>query len=231
MNTIQIARAAARRAAVGDGILTAAAGVDGTAIREDLAAFTKSHSEFSAAHHRVAELENRLRAQQQLVDECDAEQGRTVNALAGALMFAGFPSRNPFQSFGGESPSRVRQLPNADEAKAIQRLVAAVRGTNGLPPLVLEAATACEVAASRMVTLAAESETLQATLREQRQARDHLIPSWEAALTALKRTARYVSESGGPGLFAAMFERPSRPTRRARKKAENHDQPASGAAA
>lgn len=221
MTTGKIAQGAVRRAESGDAILTAAAGVDTKLIEDDLAAFTKIHREFKDEQLKVSDLEARLRAHQQLLDDADAEQGRSVTALAGALIFAGFPSRNPFQSFGIEPPSRVRAMRRGDEAKTIHRLVAAVRGTTGLPALVSEAASTAETAAVRMDALVSEGETLQATLREQRQHRDQLIPAWETALTCLKRTARYVSDTGGPALYAAMFARTARPTRRARKKTDD----------
>jgi len=210
----------------GAAILTAARQVDTTKIKPRLDAFAEAHRRYLEAQRKVDAIEAQIGACQEALD---VENGRAIEPLARALVTDGAARSNPFAAFGADSPSAIKNLPLAEQAKAIRSLAASVQRHDAVSPAAVKAARTAEQAAEKMVAALDNVTTLQGKLQQARHARDVIHHSWRSALNALKRGARAAADEGAPELYNALFGNLPRST--TKKKAKPQQAPAPPAAA
>jgi hypothetical protein len=210
MKNARTALALTGRLDTGAAILAAAEVVDVTLVKARLDAFANAHCTYTAAQRAVETAEAQLRAAQGKATQRDAEQDEAVEELARALVADGQPRKNPFAAFGVAAPSTVKQLTFAEEAKAIHKLAAAVQADPAVSKATRRVAQAAEETARTMETELVPMDKLQASLRTAREVREATGKTWDTALAALKRGARAAADDGAPGLYRALFGRPSR---------------------
>ena len=187
-------------------------------VKARLDKFINTHRVFTAAQRKLEAAEAKVRVEQARLTQCDARQDDAIEGLARVLTAAGQPRLAPFASFSALPPSALKELPFADEAKAIHVLVVAVQRGNSGNQMVLDAASAADKAAQEMeAALLGPLDALQKSVLEARHSRDVIGHAWNIALAALKRGARAAADEGAPGLYVALF---GVPVRSARKKAK-----------
>jgi hypothetical protein len=195
-------------------ILAASEVVDVTLIATRLNAFATVHRAYTEAQRLVETAETQLRAGQTKVAERDADQDEALEKLAVALVNDGQPRTNPFAAFGAESPSIIKQLNVAEEAKAIHKLVDAVQADPTVSKKARRAAQLADEAARQTETELVPIDKLQASLRTARDARETAGTAWDTELAALKRRARSAADEGAPALYKALFGSLSRPKKK-----------------
>jgi len=200
----------AGRLETGAAVLAAAEVVDVTLIKPRVDAFGSAHRAYTEAQRAVEAADAQLRAGLTKLEQCDAEQDDAVEEVARALVGDGQPRSNPFAPFGVAAPSIVKQLTFAEEAKVIHKLAAAVQGDPTVSKATRRTVQAAEEAAKVMEAELGPMDKLEATLRTARETRDAAGKIWDTALAALKRGARAAADDGAPGLYTALFGRPSR---------------------
>ena len=187
-------------------------------VRLRLTAFAATHARYIAAQRAVKAAEDNLTTAAAVVQRCDAEQDAAVDALARALVLDRQPRANPFRGFGVPSPAVLQRRAAAAEAKAIHKLVAAVRRIEGCAASTLAAAQAAEAAASAVEEALASMRPAEAALRTARRACDAVGQQWNPDLAALKRQAQAAADAGAPHLHAALFARVGRTSRKQRRQ-------------
>src|SRR5882724_10204899 len=103
------------------------------------------------------------------------------------------------------APGTLTRLVFAEEAGAVQALVAAVQRSKGVSKATVQAAQAADKAARVVVQALAPVAKLQDTVRDARRSRDAVAQGWESALAALKRGARAAADEGAPDLYPTLF--------------------------
>jgi hypothetical protein len=198
------------RLRIGASILSAARAVDTRFVKERLARFEREHQRYAGAQRNVAAIERQLRAARFRLSGCDAVQDDAVEALARALVADGQRRRNPFAAFGALSPSKLSRLPFADEAKAVHRLVTAIRCSKPISKETSKAAQRADKAARAVERAMIPVQNLQASIRDARRMRDAIARGWESAFAGLRRGARAAADDGAPQLHAKLFPPASR---------------------
>jgi hypothetical protein len=193
------------RAEIGVAVLAAAETVVTRLVRERLTAFAAMHERYIEAQRIVAAAEVKLAAAAAVVRRCDAEQDAAADHLARALLLEGQPRANPFRGFGVPSPAVLQRRAAAAEAKAIHKLVAAVRRLPGCAAATLKAADAAASAAGAVEKALAAMLPPAAALHTARLARDAVGQQWNRALAALKLHALAAADDGAPQLHTALF--------------------------
>jgi len=183
-------------------------------IKPRLLEFSAAHRSYVDAQAKVDAANIKFRAAQAELGRCDAEQGEVVEALAGTLCADGQPRSNPFAAFGAAAPFNIKRLPSADEAAAVHELVAAIRRGKNLSKATLEAAAVADKAARAVEAALAPLAKLEEAARNARHTRDAIGQTWETTLAVLRRAARTAEDDGAPGLYAALFGRLGRATKR-----------------
>ena len=193
--------------------------VDTKLIKSRMSIFEKAHRDYAAAHARVQAVETRLGGAQIRLGELDVTQDAAVDALARALIVDGKPRSNPFTGLVPLAPAALMKLAFAEEVKAIDQLVSRIKLTKGLSSATLSAAQAATKAARAVEQGLADINKCQAAVRAARHARDAVASTFAIALAALKRGARAAADDGASNLYAALFDRPSRPNGKSAKLA------------
>lgn len=201
--------------------------LDGTTVPAELkphvVTFKKAHGDYEAA----AVVADMAREKRDLVLEGVGEADTTfdtgINLLADKMVGAGLGARkNPFADYSKHTPSKLIELPYADEPKAIRELGVAL-GKKKPPADVAKAlaqslkdAAAIEAALGRLIKpQAAYSKALGN--------RDALLPAWTKARDRLKKhavaawdedVATYKAVFAPPGAIQAPKKK------RGKKKAE-----------
>lgn len=213
MNTRKFGMNPSGRLETGAAVLAAAKAVDIELVRPRLKAFAGAHRRYAEAQREVEAADARLQEAQVRLGRCDAAQDEAVEGLARTLVSDGQPRGNPFAAFG-TTPSAVKLMPAAAEARAIRQIVAAVQRQQSVSKATLAATRAAEQAAQKVEAASLLVAKLQQARDNRRGARDHLGQSWEATFAALKRGARAAADDGAPGLYSALFG----PSHRSHKK-------------
>lgn len=203
------------RLQMGESLLVTARVVDTRLVKERLARFAQAHRSYVGAQRNVATTEQQLRAARKHLSACRTVQNEALDRLARGLIVDGHPRANPLAKFGGPSLSKVARLAFADGAKAVHRLVAAVRRSRSLSERASKAADAADEAARGVEQAIVALASVEASLRHVRRMRDAQAPGWHAAYLALGHGARAAAYDGSPGLHATLFGRP-RATRKAK---------------
>ena len=179
MKTKQSGLHPAGRVRKGAAILAAAEVVNSRLIRKRVDAFADAHRTYTKAQRAVQAAEAELRASQAKLDARDREQDEAVEWLARALINEGWPRANPFAAYAMPASSAIRQLPLADEAKAIHALVIAVLQDQTVSTAVRRAAQAADAAAHKMEKELVPLDKLHASLRSARETRDAVGKTWD----------------------------------------------------
>ena len=214
MKTRRLGIGQGERLKTGAAILAAAHVADTELVKPRLNGFAAAQRSYVEAQQQLEAADAQLRkAQVQLVLH-DTEQDKAVERLARALVAGGQPRNNPFAAFGTPAPSAVKDMPPVAEAKEIHQLVAAVQRTKLVGRAALQAAQAAEQAAQRVEAALRIVGKCQETVGNTRRTRDDIGQIWDTTLAALKRGARAAADEGAPGLYTALFGRPSRSTKK-----------------
>lgn len=196
---------------IGTAVLAAARMIDTEPIKTRLNAFAGAQRRYAEAQRQLEAARVPLQEAQVRLGLRDAEQDRAVETLARALVTDGQPRANPFAAFGTASPSVVKQMQYAAEAKAVHQLVAALQRNKTVRRVTLDAAAAADKAATAVEAALRAVETLGDALNTARRSRDEAAQSWETTLAALKRGARAAADDGILGLYQALFGHQNRP--------------------
>src|SRR5690349_4968130 len=148
------------RMQLGTAVLSAAREVDTRLVKDRLQRFTEAHRSYVHAQSKVDDAETELGAAHARLEKLDAVQDHALEMLAKAVALDGQPRKNPFTAFGGESPSAIADLDDAEEADAIHRLVATMLRSKGLSKQTIQAAQAADKAARAVEQAIAEIATL-----------------------------------------------------------------------
>ncbi len=193
------------RIVTGDAVLTRASTTDTSPVKKRLAAFSKSHAALAKEQKTVDAAEESLAVAQAAVAEADVTQDEQVDALAVALVTAGQPRVSPFRGFSKHSPTALKKLGYAEEAKALRALTVKVRKSKLADTALTRACGSAEKAADAVDAAIARLEPLVRVETAARARRDALALPWEKAFGALKRGARSAEDDGATGLFDALF--------------------------
>ena len=207
MKTKKCKMGPATRLAIGVLVLEGALQVDTKLIKSRLKAFAAVHRRYLGAQGKVETLDEQLREIQAQLAQRNIVQDEAVEALACALATDGQPRANPFDAFGAAAPSLLKKLPFAEEATAIDQLVAAVQRSKTVSQATRDAAQAAQKAARAMEAGLAQAEAVKARLQKSRRRRDAIGESWDKAFAALKRRTRSAADDGGTDLHPALFGR------------------------
>jgi hypothetical protein len=183
------------------------------------------HRRYVAVQSKVDAIDTQIRVAQARVAANDATQEAAVEGLARALIFGGQDRRNPFAAFGADSPFALKKLAPGNTAKALHQLVAAVERQRPTTAATSDASQAAEKAARAVEAALGTLDELQQVSRRARQQRDAIGDTWDNGLAALKRGARAAVDDGAPGLYAALFGRFTRPTRKKPQPEQKSAQP------
>jgi hypothetical protein len=216
-----LSRSPGTRLRMGIAVLTAAKAINTKPVRARLLAFIRAQGDFATAQTKVEKAEAALSAAEASVVECDQQQDEAVEVLARALINEGQSRTKPFAGCGGPTPAAIMHLSMAQEAHAIQTLVAALKRSPGLSKATQHAMTGAERAAQAVEKALEPIVALQAAVNAARQARDALIPTWNNALAALKRGTQAAVDEGEPHLHAALFPPPAHKGHRNGKRTPN----------
>ena len=205
MPSLKVSHSPGSRILAGNHVLEAAKTVDVSAVKKRLALFATAHKELRAAEEAITKADDALRAQQTKVADADISQDDAVDALAVALVADGASRIQPFKKLGFASPSDLKELGYAREAKEAKRLAkAASKGKTSKGT-----AAACKKldgAAQAVKTALASIPKLDEALRGARTRRDAVAQPWETAFVALKNAARAAEDDGARGIFDALFQ-------------------------
>ena len=214
METKKSALGPATRLEIGAVVLEGALHADTTPVKGHLSAFATVQRGYGGAQRKVEGLEDLFAETQKQVVLRDIEQDEAVEAVARAMVTDGRPRSNPFAELGIETPTAVKKLPCADQAKAIDRLVAAVERSKTVSQATRDAAQVAQKAARAMEAALAKAAALQTRLDKARRRRDAIGEKWDRTYAALKHRA-VSADDGGAGIHAPLF---GRLVRRKRKK-------------
>ena len=159
------------------------------ALKAQVVAFKKTHDGYEAAAVVADTARGKRDVALEVVGQMDDTFDTGINALADKIVGAGLGTRrNPFAAFSKHAPSKLTELPYAEEPKAIRALGIALTKKN--PPAEVTKALAkslkdadgLEVALNKLIKpQAAYSKALGD--------RDALLPAWTKALGKLKKHA------------------------------------------
>jgi hypothetical protein len=214
----QVGSPGARRE-VGHKVLAAAKVVDVKPVKARLAAFAKAHEAFVRAGDKVSAAEAVRDAAHAAVAAADVAQDAAIDALVLALVTAGAPRLSPLKGLSNLSPSDLKGLATAKEAKELQRVVAAITKRGAGTPALRRATKAAGEAAAAVVKAIASVVPREKLYQESLAGRDALSQPWETTLAYLKRSARVAEDDGATGLFAALFERSAEAPKKKKKPA------------
>ncbi len=208
---MKIRRAASHtgRAEVGDAVLAAAETTDTKTIAKKLNEFRKAHTTLGTATGALTATEEKVTAAEQAVAEADNEQDDSIDPLADALVGIGQARTQPFKGLSSVSPSKLKEMGYADEAKELLSITAKVRKRKGLTKAVTDACKRCERAAKDVIDALKPIAKLKAAETAARTRRDALTQPWETAFSALKRAAKSAEDDGAKGVFDTLFRDPS----------------------
>jgi hypothetical protein len=205
------------RVTAGDSLIEAATTHDTGRVKARLTQFAGAHRALVKAQTALDAAERALGARRAIVAERDVDQDDSVDRVASALVGDGLPRVNPFKGLSTHTPTKLKTLGYAAEAKALTALVSKARRRKGLSPKTLATLTGAEKAARAIATALDAVGPAMKAIDGARSRRDALVQPWETAFAALKRGARAAEDDGSKGLFAALFESTAAAKRPAKK--------------
>lgn len=154
-----------------------------------IVAFAKVHGDYETAAVVVDAAREKRDLALEAVGETDDAFDTGVNALADKIVGAGLgPRKNPFAAYSKYAPSKLTELPYAEEPKAIRALGLALTKKN--PPAEVAKALAKSLKdADGLETALNKLVKPQAAYSKALGDRDALLPAWTKALGKLKKHA------------------------------------------
>lgn len=230
MNLFKNAPALSSRVNKGSMLLRNAQVLDTRLVKARLDIFSATHRRYIEAVAKVDEATDLERQEAQTIEKLDAQQDKAVEALAVALINDRQPRKSPFDKFSVLSPSEIVNMAMADEAKAIQALVHAVKLDDMLSKKTHNVAERAAAAALQIEAALPAWETRRVFLSGVRQERDNIGVQWDIDYAALRHLTRSLVET--PVLYERLFREDSRLARKNRtpnappNQAENPPTPA-----
>ena len=206
------------RIEAGDSLIGAASAVDTGRVKGRLAAFMSAHRALAKGQTAVDKEELTLGTRRAVVAERDVDQDEVVERVVAALIGDGLPRSNPFKSLSTYTPTKLKALAHAAEAKALTAIVTRARKRKDLSAKTLSALNAAEKAAKGVVAALGAVAPAQQKVDAARSRRDAMVQSWETSFAALKRGARAAEDDGAKGLFGALFVSTAPAKKPAKKK-------------
>ncbi len=223
MTTRKFNKGHAGRLRIGKVVLANANRVDTSLIEARLAAFAEQQTTYADAQNAVDDSLQRRNEHVAKLADLDAAQHTAVEKLALALANDGQPLSSPLAAFTSETRASLKTLPQAECAKAIHKLAAAVLRHESLSRGSRDAAGAAHVAARSLEDGLLKLAAIDDSLGERRHDRDAVGDRWDESLAALKRGARAAADEGAAGLYAALFELIGKPVTRKSRAAPKKD--------
>jgi len=172
----------------GDAVIARLAGAPAR-VKTALRAFAAVHAQYCTADRAVAKAKDARDAALGAIARADNAQDGSIDVLANAIVGAGLGSRaKPFASFTKLSPSELKVLAYATEAKTIGALVASIRKVKPEAAVRAAAENAGKQAGKTAAAIAASTKP-NGAYRDAIAARDAFLPSWTLALNRLKKEA------------------------------------------
>lgn len=215
MATLQSGKSPAQKIETGDKVLCSVDAVDTTPIANRIAAFKKAHEHYSTAEIAVRQASRAVEEQRVIIAAAHVNLNIAIEALAIALPNDGFPRRQPFGPFGGASPSILQRMPMADGAKEVIALEKAVLRHVGISAKTSHSTRAAGDAARKLLATMEPLDTLEKVWTLAIVRREAFTPAWEKTFSSLKRATRAAEDDGYAGIFAALFDRPAPPKKKA----------------
>ena len=158
-------------------------------LKAHIATFKKAHGDYEAAAVVAEGAREKRDHALEAVGETDGTFDSGVNVLADKMVGAGLGTRkNPFADYSTHTPSKLTELPYAEEPKAIRALGVAL--TRKKPPAdVVKALAKCLKDASELESSLNQLIKPQAAYSKALGDRDALLPAWSKALGKLKKHA------------------------------------------
>jgi hypothetical protein len=220
----------ALRLQIGASVLSAARLVDTRLVTARLARFAREHRLYVETDRKVTAMARKLQAARAHLSRCGRVLAEAVEALACALIADGHQRRNPFARFKVPSPSVLVRLPFAGEARAVHRLVAAIRRRTPVGPRTSEAARAADEAARAIEDAIVAVAKVEPEVRVARRTRDAMRHGWHSAYVALRNGARAAMDDGAPDLHATLFTASPRARTKRRRRGAGRTAVRDGAA-
>lgn len=221
-----------RRQEVGNTILHLADGLDTSKITDRLDAFRAAHQAYLTWLAHVDDVQQRFDLAQRRITEAGQHLNAKLEATLVALIVDGHPRSNPFSSFGAPSPSRLAELKPSERQRVALHLTATMRRDPNLSPATLATLEGVDTAASELADAVPVLTSMIAEDKAARLERDKQAAQWDAALQALKYSARLAAYDGSDTLYVALFGGPAKSKRTATAEepqttsvSEPHDTP------
>jgi hypothetical protein len=189
----------------GDALIEAANEVSLGVLQPRFARFVKAHQAWKKAQMSVAGASASEGAHRLSKGEADALQDSLIDELATALAADGFNRINPFKGLSPSSPSRLKDLGDAAEAKAAQSLARSVSKSKQASPKSKAIATRLDKAAAQVLALVVKVATADKATTAKRTSRNALLNEWTKAYGLLKLAAKLVKNEGDPVPFDTLF--------------------------
>jgi hypothetical protein len=214
MGTLQSGKSPGQRVEVGHLVLERSKSTNAKAIKKRLDAFRAAHRAYATANAAVEKAHAAVLAQERKLGAADDAQDQAVERWAQKRIGAGAKRTKPFESIGGPAVGDLCKMAYEREARTIKALAAkdAKHTDKAVRAAALVASKAADAVLREMKPLATVITARTAAIAR----REGTGPAWEKTFAQLKRTARNADDDGSAGIFAALFDAPSKP--RAKKK-------------
>ena len=189
----------------GDALIEAANEISLGTLQTRFARFVKAHDAWMRADATVAGASATEGTHRLAKGEADAAQDELIDQLATALAADGFNRINPFKGLSPSSPSRLKDLGDAAEAKAAQSLAARVSKSKSASPKSKAIATKLSKAAGQVLALDAKVVSADKATTAKRTSRNALLTEWTKAYGLLKLAAKLLKNEGDPVPFDTLF--------------------------
>lgn len=189
----------------GDALIEAADEITLGGLQPRFARFVKAHAAWKKAETAVTGASASEGAHRLSKGEADAAQDDLIDALAASMAADGFNRINPFKGVSTVTPSRLKSLGDAAEAKAAQSLAARVSKSKSASPKSKAIATKLSKAAGQVLALDAKVVTADKATTAKRTSRNALLTEWTKAYGLLKLAAKLLKNEGDPVPFDTLF--------------------------
>lgn len=202
------------RVKIGAAVLHAAELVDTRLVAPRLQNLKDAYQAYLEAERTVDAAEARLDSEKLTLTELGAAHDDAVEGLARCLVNEGHSRTNPFDAFDVPSPSLIKRMPPAEAARAVRSLLATLERSGALSTPTREAGERVEQMTQLVEAALPPYQTRLDEVRAARRVSDVVGGTFDEAVAALRRAARAARDDGAPGLYAALFPTPPRPSKK-----------------
>jgi hypothetical protein len=197
--------------ALGDAIIERTSSLDAStkkALKAPLVAFFGVHASLTRAQSEAEEARDTRDQALKKVAEADESLDGKLEALADALVGAGFGKRkNPFAAFSKLSPSELTNIGYAREVDEARSITKKLRKAKDAPKSLDSFVKAVDKAADGVEKALSALTKPQARYAKSLAARDALLLDWQQKLSRLKKIATGALVDD-PSTFATLFAAP-----------------------